>query len=163
MYIIIIGLGKVGQLLTKYLADEGHDVVVIDTNPQKVDSVVNIYDVMGICGNGANFDILQSAEVERADAVISVTTSDELNILSGLIAHKEGAKSVIARVRNPDYSSQQSYIREELGFSMIVNPEQAAAEEITRMIMFPPAAKIDTFVKGKVELIELKIDKKNQA
>ncbi|MCD7839589.1 MAG: Trk system potassium transporter TrkA [Erysipelotrichaceae bacterium] len=160
MYIIIIGLGKVGQLLTKYLADEGHDVVVIDTNPQKVESIVNIYDVMGICGNGANFDILQSAEVERADAVISVTTSDELNILSGLIAHKEGAKTVIARVRNPDYSAQQSYIREQLGFDMIVNPEQAAADEITRMIMFPPAAKIDTFVKGRVELIELKIDKK---
>lgn len=85
MYIVIIGLGKVGQLLTQYLSHEGYDVVVIDQNNQKVEDVVNQYDVLGLCGNGANNDLLLEAGVEKADAVICVTASDELNILAGLI------------------------------------------------------------------------------
>lgn len=157
MYIVIIGLGKVGQLLTQYLSKEGHDVVVIDHNRQKVEDVVNQYDVLGICGNGANNDILIEADVEKADAVISVTTSDELNILSGLICKRLGAKYTIARVRNPDYSRQKEFLRNDLGFSMIINPEAEAANEIRRMITFSSAMKVDTFAKGKVELIELKI------
>lgn len=157
MYIVIIGLGKVGHLLTKYLSKEGHDVVVIDQNSKKVEDVVNQYDVLGICGNGANKDILIEARVDRADAVISVTTSDELNILSGLICKKSGAKYTIARVRNPDYSQQVDFLRNDLGFSLIINPEAEAANEIRRMITFSSAMKVDTFAKGKVELIELKL------
>lgn len=156
-YIVIIGLGKVGQLLTQYLSKEGHDVVVIDHNRQKVEDVVNQYDVLGICGNGANNDILIEADVEKADAVISVTSSDELNILSGLICKRLGAKYTIARVRKPDYSRQKEFLRNDLGFSMIINPEAEAANEIRRMITFSSAMKVDTFAKGKVELIELKI------
>lgn len=112
---------------------------------------------MGICGNGANNDILIEAGVEKADAFISVTTSDELNILSGLICKRLGAKYTIARVRNPDYSRQKEFLRNDLGFSMIINPEAEAANEIRRMITFSSAMKVDTFAKGKVELIELKI------
>jgi len=156
MYIVVVGLGKVGQLLTQYLSKEGHDVVV-DHNRQKVEDIVNQYDVLGICGNGANNDILIEAGVEKADAVISVTTSDELNILSGLICKRLGARYTIARVRNPDYSRQKDFLRNDLGFSMIINPEAEAANEIRRMITFSSAMKVDTFAKGKVELIELKI------
>lgn len=147
MYIVIIGLGKVGQLLTQYLSHEGYDVVVIDQNNQKVEDVVNQYDVLGLCGNGANNDLLLEAGVEKADAVICVTASDELNILAGLICKKHGAKYTIARVRNPDYSRQSQFLRESLGFSMIVNPELEAANEICRMIMFSSAMKVDTFAK----------------
>lgn len=157
MYIVVVGLGKVGQLLTQYLSKEGHDVVVVDHNRQKVEDIVNQYDVLGICGNGANNDILIEAGVEKADAVISVTTSDELNILSGLICKRLGARYTIARVRNPDYSQQKDFLRNDLGFSMIINPEAEAANEIRRMITFSSAMKVDTFAKGKVELIELKI------
>lgn len=157
MYIVVVGLGKVGQLLTQYLSKEGHDVVVVDHNRQKVEDIVNQYDVLGICGNGANNDILIEAGVEKADAVISVTTSDELNILSGLICKRLGARYTIARVRNPDYSRQKDFLRNDLGFSMIINPEAEAANEIRRMITFSSAMKVDTFAKGKVELIELKI------
>ena len=159
MYIVIIGLGKVGQLLTQYLSKEGHDVVVIDRMNQKVEDIVNQFDVLGICGNGANNDILLEAGVDKADAVISVTTSDELNILAGLISKRLGAKHTIARVRNPDYSNQIQFLRDELGFSMIINPEAEAANEIRRMITFSSAMKVDTFAKGKVELIELKVVK----
>ncbi len=157
MYIVVVGLGKVGQLLTQYLSKEEHDVVVVDHNRQKVEDIVNQYDVLGICGNGANNDILIEAGVEKADAVISVTTSDELNILSGLICKRLGARYTIARVRNPDYSRQKDFLRNDLGFSMIINPEAEAANEIRRMITFSSAMKVDTFAKGKVELIELKI------
>ena len=157
MYIVVVGLGKVGQLLTQYLSKEGHDVVVVDHNRQKVEDIVNQYDVLGICGNGANNDILIEAGVEKADAVISVTTSDELNILSGLICKRLGARYTIARVRNPDYSRQKDFLRNDLGFSMIINPEAEAANEIRRMITFSSAMNVDNFAKGKVELIELKI------
>ncbi len=139
------------------MSKEGHDVVVVDHNRQKVEDIVNQYDVLGICGNGANNDILIEAGVEKADAVISVTTSDELNILSGLICKRLGARYTIARVRNPDYSRQKDFLRNDLGFSMIINPEAEAANEIRRMITFSSAMKVDTFAKGKVELIELKI------
>ena len=157
MYIVVVGLGKVGHLITQYLSKEWHDVVVVDHNRQKVEDIVNQYDVLGICGNGANNDILIEAGVEKADAVISVTTSDELNILSGLICKRLGARYTIARVRNPDYSRQKDFLRNDLGFSMIINPEAEAANEIRRMITFSSAMKVDTFAKGKVELIELKI------
>ena len=162
MQIIVIGLGKVGQLLTQYLSQEGHNVVAIDENNTIVEQIVNQYDVLGICGNGANNDVLQEAGVSEADAVISVTTSDELNILAGLICKKLGAKYIIARVRNPDYSTQTTFFRDELGFSMIINPEAEAASEIRRMISFSSATKVDTFAKGKVELVELKINETNK-
>lgn len=160
MYIVIVGLGKVGQLLTEYLANEGHDVVVIDTNNKKVEDAVNQYDVLGLCGNGANCEILKEANVEKADAAILVTASDELNILAGMICKQMGTKHTIARVRNPDYSLQKDFLKENLGFSMIINPEAEAANEIRRMIMFSSAMKIDTFAKGKIELIELRINER---
>ncbi|UTY38907.1 Trk system potassium transporter TrkA [Allocoprobacillus halotolerans] len=157
MNIVIIGLGKVGQMLTRYLSNEGHNVVVIDQNNQKVENVVNQDDVLGISGNGANFHVLQEAGVEQADVVISVTTSDELNILSCLLAKQLGAKHIIARVRNPDYSLQSQILKEQLGFSMLINPELEAANDIRRTIMFSSAMRIDTFDKGRVEIVELRI------
>lgn len=110
MHIIVVGLGKVGHLLTQYLSREGHDIVVIDKNMQKVDTIVSQYDVLGITGNGANYDILCEAGAKSADAIIAVTMSDELNILSGMMAKKLGARYVIARVRNPDYSQQKDFL-----------------------------------------------------
>lgn len=157
MRIIVVGLGKVGQIVTKYLADEGHDVIVIDTNANKIEEVVDTYDVMGISGNGANNDVLKEAMVDEADVVISVTTSDELNILVGLLSKKLGAKHCIVRVRNPDYSNQSQFLQEKLGFSMVINPEFEAASEIRRMILFPSAIKVELFANGKVEMVEFKV------
>jgi len=162
MYIIIVGLGKVGQLITDYLAKEGHDIVVVDQNQKKVEQVVHQFDVLGLVGNGANYDILKEAGAYKADAVIAVTTSDELNILSGMICKQMGTQHSIARVRNPDYSHQKDFLRDKLGISMIINPELEAANEIRRLIMFPLAMKIDTFAQGRIELIELKVSKCNQ-
>lgn len=160
MKIVVVGSGKVGLALVKYLSEEGHDVTVIDNDRQVVDNVVNNYDVLGICGNGAIFNIQKEAGVDKADLLVSATSSDELNIVCCMIGKKIGAKHTIARVRNPDYSGQLHFIQE-LGISMIVNPELEAANEISRILRFPSAVKIDAFSKGRVELAEFIIKEGN--
>ena len=158
MHIIIAGCGKVGELLTSYIAGEGHDVVVIDTNPEIIEDTVNEYDVMGIAGNCGMSSVLLEAGAARADLIVAVTASDELNIICCMVAKKLGVRHAIARVRNPDYSKQMTFMRGEFGLSMAVNPEYDAAEEIQRIIQFPAAVRIDTFAKGRVDLAEVSID-----
>ena len=162
MKIIILGAGKVGKTLTQHLADEEHDLIVIDLNADKVEAMVNQYDILGISGNGATSDILSEAGVEDTDIIIAVTDSDELNILACLMAKKMGTKYCIARVRNPDYLKQKTFMRDELGLSMIINPEFEAANEIRRILLFPSAFKIDTFVGGKIELAEFRLSEKTK-
>ncbi|MBR5236654.1 MAG: Trk system potassium transporter TrkA [Clostridia bacterium] len=157
MKIIIVGDGKVGMTLTEFLSQEGYDITVIDHNPKVVNHVINTYDVMAINGNGASYDILVEAGAARADLLIAATSSDELNILSCLMAKKIGAKNTIARVRNPEYAQQLVFLREELGLSMVVNPELEAAREISRILRFPTAIKLDCFSKGRVDLAEIKL------
>lgn len=155
--IMIIGLGKVGQLLTQTLAAEKHDLIVIDLDKDKVNEIVSRYDVNGIYGNGATYDILEQADAKHTDMIISVTSEDELNILAGMVGKKLGVRHAIARVRNPDYSKQSLFFRDQFGFSMIVNPEAETAKEILRLILFPNASRIETFAKGKIELVNLRM------
>lgn len=158
MKIIVLGAGKVGKTLIKHMSNEDHDIIVVDQNATKVEEVVNQFDVIGVVGNGGSYDILMEAGAQYANLIICVTTSDELNILAGLMAKKMGTKHTIARVRNPDYSSQRDFMRNQLGFSMIVNPELEAASEIRRVLSFPSAVKVDTFSRGKVELAEFFVE-----
>lgn len=111
MKIIVLGAGKVGKTLIKHMSNEDHDIIVVDQNATKVEEVVNQYDVIGVVGNGGSYDILMEAGAEDANLIIGVTTSDELNILAGLMAKKMGTRHTIARVRNPDYSSQRDFMR----------------------------------------------------
>ncbi len=161
MNIIIVGDGKVGATLVEHLSSEGHDVVVIDRDQKIVEQMVNSFDVMGICGNGANCEVQLEAGVNSADLFIAATSSDELNILSCLMAKKAGASHTIARVRNPDYLSQLPFFKDALGLSMIVNPELDAANEIAKVLRFPNAINIETFYRGLVDLVELKIESGN--
>ncbi|MBR5267706.1 MAG: NAD-binding protein, partial [Lachnospiraceae bacterium] len=156
MNIIIVGCGKVGSNLAERLTAEGHDLVMVDISAKKVEEVSNRFDTMGIVGNGASFAIQQEAGVEKADLFIAVTTSDELNLLCCLMAKKSGC-ATIARVRNPMYSQEIGFIREQLGISMIINPELTAAREIAKLLKFPSAIKIDTFAKGRVELLRFRL------
>ena len=157
MKIVIVGDGKVGFTLSQQLAKEGHDIVIIDNNETVLNNSSNTLDVNCIKGNGANYKIQEKAGVQEADLMIAVTSRDELNIICCLIAKKLGAKHTIARVRNPEYSDEMSFIKDELGLSMAVNPEAAAAAEIARILQFPSAIKIDSFSRGKVELAEFKV------
>ncbi len=158
MQIIIVGCGNVGATLTEQLSKEGHNITAIDIDGDRVESVANQYDVMGVVGNGASFSVQNEAGIAEADLMIAVTASDELNMLSCLIAKKAGGCCTIARVRNPIYNKEIAYIKEELGLSMVINPEYAAACEIARLLKFPSAIKVDTFAKGRVELLKCKIN-----
>lgn len=162
MKIIIVGCGKVGCALASQLSKEKNNITVIDTNYNLVHTVSNSYDVMGIVGNGASYSVLAEAGIEQADLFIAVTDSDELNLLCCVIAKKAGNCSTIARVRNPIYSQEMPFIRKELGLSMIINPELAAATEIARLLRFPTAIEIDTFAKGRVEMLRFKVPEHSQ-
>ena len=156
MKIIIVGVGKVGLALTKHLSRE-NKVTIIDQNPQLVDNIINIYDVMGVCGNGASYDVQKEAEADKADLLIATTSSDEINILTCLVAKKLGIPHTIARIRNPEYEKQLRFMREELGLSMSINPEKATAREIARVLRFPAAMKLESFSKGRLELVEYRL------
>ncbi len=155
MRIIIVGCGNVGQTLTQQLSKEGHYITVIEEKSSVVQNVVNSYDVMGIVGNGASYSIMKDAGIEKADLMVAVTDSDELNLLCCLIAKKAGNCHTIARVRNPVYKKEINFIKEELGLSMVINPEEAAANEAARLLKLPSATKIETFARGRAELIKM--------
>lgn len=160
MKIIIIGCGKVGSTLVEQLSAEGHDIVLVDTSEQKLAVAANTYDVLTLVGNGSSFNTQLEAGIEKADLLIAVTGSDEINLLCCLIAKKTGHCETIARVRNSLYSKEIGFIKEKLGISMIINPELTTAMEISKILRFPSAIKIDTFAKGRAELLKFKIKPK---
>lgn len=157
MQIIIVGCGKVGRTLAEQLQEEDTDITLIDINPDRINEITDEVDAMGVVGNGASINTLMEAGIETADILIAVTVSDEMNLLCCLIAQKTGHCHTIARVRNPIYSKEIGFIKERLGVTMIINPELAAAQEISKLLRFPSAIKIDTFARGKVELLKFKV------
>lgn len=157
MDIIIVGAGKLGRGLAKSLSNEGHNITVVDYNAKKVEELVDKFDVQGICGSGTHIDVLNEANVNEAKLVISTTHSDEYNILVCLIAKKLGAKHTIARVRNPEYNAQFDFMRNELGISLMVNPDFNAALEIGRILQFPDASNVETFANGIIDMAEYRI------
>lgn len=159
MKIVIIGLGTIGKTTLKSLSGEGHAITIIDEDKYSIESLIEKYDVLGVVGNGASMDIQIEANVQDADLVIALTQSDELNILACLVAKKVGAQNTIARVRNPDYRKQISEMKDDLGISMVVNPEQETANEIFNIINLPSVAQIEHFAEGKVSLVEVVAEK----
>lgn len=159
MNIVVIGAGKVGSTLASQLVKEGHEVVVIDTDEERLGALQNMIDIMTLCGNGASEEILKEAEVADCDLVIAATSADEVNILACFIARQIGAAKTIARVRNPEYRNQLEMMKDELGLSMIVNPELSAANEISRILRFPSANDVELFCRGHVELVDYTIGK----
>lgn len=154
MKIVIIGDGKVGHKLAVQLSEEDYDIVLIDQNEGKLKEALNKMDIFCITGNGVDVEVQKQADVPKADLVIACTSTDEMNMLSCLLAKRLGAKRTIARVRNPIYFRQIGIFKEDLHLSMAVNPEFAAATEITRVLLFPEASKVETFMKGRMELVE---------
>ena len=155
--IIIVGCGKIGQNLAEQLGAEGNNITVVDVSREKVEEVSTRLDVMGVVGNGAIHATQQEAGIEHADLLIAVTGSDELNLLCCIVAKKSGNCHVIARVKQPEYSTEAAYLKDELGLAMVINPQYAAAEEILRVLRFPSAMKIDTFAGGRVELVKFRL------
>ena len=156
MEIIIVGGGKVGSALAEVLCHE-HNVTVVDNNEARINSVINDYDIKGIIGNCLTTEALDDAGISKCNIFIAVTSSDEVNILSCLIAKKMKAHHCIARVRNPEFEKQLVFMREELGISMMVNPDYNSANEIAKVLRYPEAINIDSFAKGRVDLAEIRI------
>lgn len=161
MKIVVIGDGKVGRSIIEHVSKEGHEIIVIDKNPNVVEQLVNAYDVMGVVGNGASYEIQKSARVEKADLLIATTPSDEINILSCIVSKMLGVKATVARVRSYDYSNQTNLMVKNLGINMIINPEMMTADEIMNVINFPEAISIESFAKGNVEMIEIYVSEKS--
>ena len=158
MKIVIAGCGKIGTTILSSLVAEGHNIVAIDDNPAVITELTNVYDVMGICGNGSDCDILKESGIEDAELFIAVTGTDELNMLSCFLAKRMGAKQTIARIRNPEYNDKSlSFVKQQLNLSMAINPDLLAAQELYNILKLPSAVKIETFSRSNFELIELKL------
>lgn len=157
MNIIIAGAGKVGVTLAEHLAAEGHAVTIIDVRDETLNKVSDQLDVLCIKGNCASQSILHQAGAADADILIAATNSDEINILCCHCAHQIGVSYTVARVRNNEYVADVQDLKNDLGINMIINPEFAAAEEISRLLRFPSAANIDTFARGRVEIVGFRI------
>lgn len=155
MKIVIVGDGKVGFALTEQLAREGHDVVVIDNSKRALVNAAERLDVVSVLGNGASLSIQREAGAGESDLLIAATASDEINLLCCIVAKKLGCARTIARVRNPEYSEQLRFLKDELGLSMTINPERTAAMEIYRMLRFPAFLKRDTYAKGRAQIVEV--------
>ena len=158
MNIMIVGCGKVGQnLIERLTSDNDLNITAVDTNPLVIRDIANHYDIMCVTGSGTSVDTLTQAGVENTDILIAVTESDEINLLTCLIAKKLGGCKTIARVRKPEYGRELLFFKEDLGLAMIINPELTAANVIARALRFPSAIQIDTFAKGRIEILKFRI------
>ena len=161
MKIIVVGCGNVGATLAEQLSKENHDITVVDSREKTVESVTKNSDVLGIVGNGTSLKVLLEAGVNEAELLIAVTGSDEMNLLCCLVARKAGGCHTIARVSNPIYNDEIPFIKEELGLSMVINPQLATAIEMGRQLKFPSAIKVDSFAKSRAELVNYRLEAGN--
>ena len=161
MKIVIAGAGVVGESLCSELSAEGNDVILIEKKEKILNKLVETYDITGLVGNGASYETLLEAGTDTADIFIAATESDELNIISSIIAKKLGTKFTIARVRNPEYSSNMQFVREGLGISLMINPEQETAKSIANKLMFPVALSVENFFGQRAGFISIRVQKDN--
>ena len=156
MKIVIVGCGKIGSTILDSLVEEGHDVVGIDTDEKVVNEMMNMYDIMGVCGSGTDYAMLQEAGADNAEIFIAATSLDELNMISCFMAKKMGARHTIARIRNPEYNLENlGFLKQQLDLSMALNPESLAAVEMFNILQLPYAVKIQTFSQRNFEIIEM--------
>lgn len=157
MKIVIVGAGKVGEVLCKDLSSEGYDIVLIETNRKRLENIIEVADITGLVGNGASYDIQIEAGVKDCDIFIAVSEHDEINIIASIIAKKLGAKHTIARVRSPEYSDNVNFAQKELGITLMVNPEKESAKAIMDILKFPSTHSVETFMNGKVNIVEFTV------
>ena len=158
MNIIIAGGGMVGSTLSLLLCAEGHSVTMVDSDQQILDKSMESYDVIGICGNCASMETLYQAGVMDADLIIAVTSSDEINLLCCTVAHGLNPSiHAIARIRTPEYAEQATRLRNIFGLSLVIDPDRQAAIEIERLLQYPGFLKLDSFAKGRTQIVELRI------
>ena len=155
MKVIVSGLGKIGTAIVESLLKEKHDIVVIDVDKKVIEYATARYDVLGFLGNGASYDVLMEAGVNKCDLFISVTASDEFNMLACFVAKRAGAKNTVARIRNSEYNNKSfEFVKKELGLNVIINPELLTAQTIFNILELPSATNIEVFSSSETEMIE---------
>lgn len=159
--IIIVGAGNVGATLIEQLLNEGNEIVLIDHNHRRIQELSSLYDILGIEGNGASYNIQMEAGIAEADLLIAVTDSDELNLLCCTVAKRFDNCAAIARVRTPDYSNEVGYLRDRLGLAMIINPDLESAREIARLFYLPSGMEVTSFAHGQAEIIKFCVEEKS--
>ena len=157
MKIIIAGAGKVGTGIAQNLEAEGHDITLVDRDSETIEHVSNELDVICCLGSATNPDTLREAGAENADILLAATDSDEANMICALAARRLGTKYIVARIRDPEYLSQREFLREAIGLSVIINPEYECAREISRVLRFPNAVRVENFSKGRAEILDYRI------
>ena len=157
MRVVIVGGGKVGRRLVEDFNNEGEDVILIEKKSDICERIQETFDVMCICGSGADIETLYEADIRKSDLFIAVTDNDELNALCSVMAKRLGAERCVARVRKREYFKQLDFMRNALGINLIVNPEFTTAGEISRILRFPAAIHAETFAKGRIELIAFNV------
>lgn len=157
MKIIIVGIGKLGEYLAKNLVKEKNEVTLIDVDFTTTMDVINNQDLNYIVGSGLDANILLEAGIADCDLLISVMENDEQNVMCSLLGKKLGAKHTIARIRTPEYSNSVNLLKDELGLSMLINPEALTALHIARALSIPSAMDATTFLKGRIQLVSFKV------
>lgn len=158
MNIVIVGGGKVGASLTQLLTEANHSVTVVDTNQDNLNAITEEFDAIGIIGNGASYHTQDNADVASADLLIAATSTDEINMMACLLARKLGCPNTIARIRNPEYNHQLHLLQDELGLSLVINPELSAAQEIVSILNFSEAESVIPMAGGKVNMVRYRIE-----
>ena len=157
MKIIIVGIGKLGEYLAKNLVRDGNEVTLVDNDFTTSMGVINNEDVNYILGSGLDANVLIEAGIKDADLLISVMQNDEQNVMCSLLGKKLGALHTIARIRTPEYSNSVNILKDELGLSMLINPEALTANHIAKALSIPSALDATTFLKGRVQLVSFKV------
>ncbi len=157
MNIVICGAGKIGETLCYELSSEKHDVMLIDKDPLRLQVLINNSDIVGVCGNAALYDVQKEAGVDQCDIFIACLPSDDVNIIAAITAKAFGAKRIIARVRDPEYTKQLDFFRERLGIDYIINPELETARDLARMVQLPEAVSVEHFNRGKLNIVNFTV------
>ena len=158
MKIVIVGCGKIGEVILQELAYESHEIVAVDTDSKVIQNITDNYDVMGICANGTHFNTLSDAKAGSAELFVATTPSDEINMLCCFLAKRMGAKHTVARIRGQEYSTENlDFLKHQLEISMVINPELLTARAINNIIKFPSATKSEAFTRGRFEMAELTV------
>ncbi len=158
MEIVIVGGGKLGASLCRDLANEGHEIVLIDKDQSVIDAFTEDIDIRGITGNGSSREVQIEADVPACDVFISVTPADETNLIASIIADRLGAKFSIARVRGPEFADDLAFFKKEVGVDMLINPDALSAAEIVRAFDYPSASMIEPFADGRVTLVKIRVN-----
>ncbi|MBR5791184.1 MAG: Trk system potassium transporter TrkA [Phascolarctobacterium sp.] len=158
MRIVVAGAGKLGYSVAELLADDEFDVVVIENDPKRKDVVQNSLDVLVIEGNACSPTTFRDPDIRNADVLIACTDSDEVNMITCMMAKNNGIKHTVARIRNVDYAiNSPEMLNSEMKIDLILNPERITAAEIDHILMTPSALNVDDFAEGKVRMFEAKL------